>query len=52
VVRNLQERGLDSALLSAEGYAEYRPVAANDTDDNKAKNRRIGIVLIPMRAEK
>ena len=52
VVRYLQERGLDPALLSAEGYAEYRPVAANDTDDNKAKNRRIEIVLIPMRAEK
>lgn len=39
-------------FLSAEGYAEYRPVAANDTDENKAQNRRIEIVLVPLQKEK
>ena len=50
IVRYLQdEGGLDPKLLSATGYAEYRPVAPNDTDENKAKNRRIEIVLLPLK---
>jgi len=49
VVRYLQEEGgLDPKLLSATGYAEYQPLAANDSDENKAKNRRIEIVLLPL----
>jgi len=36
VVRYLQERGVPPTFLSAEGYAEYQPVAANDTDENRA----------------
>ncbi len=49
VVRYLQEQGgLDPKLLSATGYAEYQPVAANDTDKGKRKNRRIEIVLLPL----
>ena len=50
VVRYLQDRGVAPGLLSAEGYSEYRPVASNDTDENKAKNRRIEIVLLPLDA--
>jgi len=49
VVRYLQESGnLDPHLLSATGYAEYMPVAPNDTDAGRHKNRRIEIVLLPM----
>jgi len=49
VVRYLQESGdLDPHLLSATGYAEYMPVAPNDTDAGKHKNRRIEIVLLPL----
>lgn len=48
VVRYLQEKGIDPKLLSPAGYAEYRPVELNETDEGKAKNRRIGIVLIPL----
>lgn len=49
VVRYLQEEGgLDPKLLSATGYSEYQPVAPNDTDESKAKNRRIEIVLLPL----
>jgi chemotaxis protein MotB len=47
VVRYLQGRGVDPTFLSAEGYGEFQPVAPNDTDESKAKNRRIEIVLIP-----
>jgi chemotaxis protein MotB len=49
VVRYLQEQGgIDPALLSATGYGEFQPVAPNDTDEGKHKNRRIEIVLLPL----
>ena len=51
VVRYLQERGVSPAFLSAEGYAEYQPVAPNDADENRAQNRRIEIVLVPLQKE-
>jgi len=46
VARYLQQQGIDPALLAAVGYGEYKPVAANDTDEGRAKNRRIEIVLV------
>lgn len=52
VVRYLQEKGIDPALLSATGYGEYRPVASNDTEEGRAKNRRIEIVLVPLELKK
>jgi chemotaxis protein MotB len=45
VVRYLQERGLDPAALGAAGYAQYQPIAPNDTPEGKAQNRRIEISL-------
>src|SRR3989338_1338417 len=33
--------------LSANGYGEYRPVAANDTKENMQKNRSVEIVILP-----
>jgi chemotaxis protein MotB len=32
--------------LSAAGYAEYHPVAGNDTVDGRAQNRRVDIVVL------
>lgn len=52
VVRYLQKRGVNPGFLSAEGYAEFRPVAPNDTDAGKSANRRIEIVLLPFDANK
>ncbi len=49
VVRYLQEHGgIDPTLLSATGFGEFQPVAPNDTDEGRHKNRRIEIVLLPM----
>lgn len=48
VVRYLQERGVNPGLLGAEGYAEFQPVAPNESDEGKARNRRIEIVLVPL----
>lgn len=40
-------RGVDAARLSAKGYGAARPVAGNDTDENKARNRRIEVIVRP-----
>jgi len=45
VARYLQLQGVNPALLAAVAYGEYKPVAGNDTDEGRAKNRRIEIVL-------
>ena len=37
---------IDPKRLSAVGYGESRPVAANDTPHNRAKNRRVEIFLL------
>ena len=36
---------LNPARFSAIGYGEYRPIAPNDTAENKQKNRRVEILI-------
>ena len=46
VARYLQDEAkVTPERLVAAGYGEYRPVALNDTAENRALNRRIEIVL-------
>jgi len=46
----LQEKGgLDPKRLSACGYSCYRPVAPNNTKKGRRQNRRIEIILVPMK---
>jgi len=47
VTRYLQSQGIDPAILGAVAYGEHHPVAPNDTEEGKAKNRRIEIILVP-----
>ncbi len=48
VVRYLIDQGgLDRQYLAAVGYADTRPIASNDSDEGRASNRRIEIVLYP-----
>lgn len=47
VVEFLQEQGVDPRHLSAAGYSEYAPASSNETEDGRAANRRIEIVLMP-----
>ncbi len=42
-----EEGGIDPQRLSACGYSFYRPVAPNDTAEDRRQNRRIEIVLGP-----
>ncbi len=44
VVRYFISTGIDPKLLSAEGHAEYRPIADNKTPEGRAKNRRVEII--------
>jgi len=46
VVELMISRGVDPRRLAASGYAYTRPVAPNDSPANRAKNRRIEIVLL------
>jgi chemotaxis protein MotB len=52
VARYLQDKGINPGLLSACGYSEYRPVASNDTEEGRTKNRRIELDLIPREIDK
>jgi chemotaxis protein MotB len=45
VLYYIERRGFSPRRLSAVGYADTVPVAPNDSEANRAKNRRIDIVL-------
>ena len=42
----VESSGFDPARLSAAGYGEFHPRVANDTPENRARNRRIDIVIL------
>ncbi|ERL50987.1 OmpA family protein [Halomonas huangheensis] len=43
----LQSGGVSGARLSMVGYGENQPVASNNTEDGRAQNRRVEIVVVP-----
>lgn len=45
VVRYLQTKGVEPKMLGAAGFAEYRPLASNDSAEGRSQNRRIEIAL-------
>lgn len=48
IVNILREnKTIDPKNLTAAGRGEYAPIAPNDTAENKAKNRRIEVILTP-----
>lgn len=44
-------KGMDPLRLSASGFGQYRPRAANDTREGRRLNRRIEIVISPQRVK-
>lgn len=47
VLRYLSEEyDISPTRLSARGYGEYRPIVPNDSDENRALNRRVNIVIV------
>lgn len=43
----LRNTNLNPSRLAAVGYGEYQPEVLNDSDENRALNRRVDIVVIP-----
>lgn len=46
IVSYLINSGIEKERLSASGYADNKPVASNNTDEGRAKNRRVDIVIV------
>jgi chemotaxis protein MotB len=42
----LEHGGINPANLSAAGYAEFHPIASNNTEEGRAQNRRVDIILL------
>lgn len=45
IVKYLASKGVAPERLSAVGYGEYQPVVSNDTDQGRAQNRRVAIMI-------
>jgi len=45
VLEYLNSKGISLDRLSAAGAGEYRPLADNDTPENRARNRRVEIII-------
>jgi len=46
----IESAGLSPNSLSAVGYGEFQPLVANDTPEQRAKNRRVDIVVLATEA--
>lgn len=45
-MKNVLKNGkLSPANFSASGYGEYKPIASNDTEEGRSKNRRIEVLI-------
>lgn len=42
----VEENGIDGNRISSSGYSYHRPIAPNDTPENKQMNRRVDIVIL------
>lgn len=42
-----EEVGVKPMKMSAVGYADTKPVVSNDTPENRRRNRRVEIILVP-----
>jgi flagellar motor protein MotB len=47
VVRAMIDAGVPAGSLFAAGFGENQPLAPNDTDKNRAKNRRVELAPVP-----
>jgi len=45
VVRLISAAGIDPLQLTASGYGQFRPIASNDTEEGRADNRRVVLVV-------
>jgi chemotaxis protein MotB len=48
----IEKYSFDPVLISAAGYAEYRPISSNETAQGRAANRRVDLVVVGKPTEK
>jgi chemotaxis protein MotB len=48
----IEKYSFDPLLVSAAGYAEYRPIGSNDTPQGRAANRRVDLVVVGKPSDK
>jgi outer membrane protein OmpA-like peptidoglycan-associated protein len=41
----LVQGGIDGSRITTQGFGQERPIASNDTDDGRARNRRTELVV-------
>lgn len=46
IAEELAKRGIEARRMQTAGYGATRPIAPNDTPENKAKNRRVEITIL------
>ncbi|MDN5216535.1 OmpA family protein [Fulvivirgaceae bacterium BMA12] len=46
VLNYFLKNGINASRLSAVGYGESRPIATNATDEGRAKNRRVELIIL------
>ena len=47
----VDDHSIDPSRMAATGYGEFRPKGNNDTDDGKAINRRVDLVIVAERGD-
>lgn len=45
VEKYLEEKGIDEMRISSQGYGETKPIADNETEEGRAKNRRVELII-------
>ena len=51
VANYLSLRGVAAARIRSQGFGETMPVASNDTEEGRARNRRVEIKIVPVSEE-
>ena len=46
VVRLFERNGIEPSRMAAIGYGEYQPISDNDSEEGRAKNRRVVLVVM------